>query len=114
MKRGIRQAAKRGILRGLVGCAGAIGLLAAGDALAGNLEIPLSAVSARPAAFAPVRLAAADRVGRMVFARQYRATLDDALPGRMSIFAGEQRMPLEDWLREWGTVQIQEIGRPRL
>jgi hypothetical protein len=48
----------------------------------------------------------------MVFARQYRPTLEDAIPERMSIFQDKRIMPLEDWLREWGAVQIHQIGRP--
>jgi hypothetical protein len=97
---------KRRILRALAFTAFA---LAAGDASADALQIPMGPVSAAPT---PVRLAAADRVGRMVFARQYRPTLEDAIPERMSIFQDKKIMPLEDWLREWGAVQIQQIGRP--
>jgi len=102
---------ERTILRRLVLGAGAALLLGAGDASAGNFEIPMGPVSAAGAA--PVRMAAADRVGKMVFARQYRPTLEDAIPERTSIFRERQIMPIEDWLREWGAVQIQQIGRPR-
>ena len=96
-------------LRGLALGACAALLLGASDAAAKTFEIPMRDVSARPR---PVRLAAGDPVGRMVFARYYRPTFDDAISGRMSIFREEQNLPLEDWLRAWGAVQIQQIGRP--
>ena len=99
----------RRILRSLALGAAAALLLGAGDALASSLEIPMGPVSAAPK---PFRLAAADHVGRVVFARHYRPSLEDAIPGRVSIFREQQILPLEDWLREWGAVQIQEIGRP--
>jgi hypothetical protein len=86
----------------------AFALLASG-AGADVLQIPMGPVSAEAK---PVRLAAADRVGRMIFARYYRPTLEDAVPERMSIFQEKKILPLEDWLREWGAIQIQQIGRP--
>ena len=97
---------KRRILRSL---AFTVFALFAGGASADVLQIPMGPVSAEPK---PVRLAAGDRVGRMIFARYYRPTLEDALPERMSIFQENKILPLEDWLREWGAVQIQQIGRP--
>ena len=94
-------------LRGLALGACAALLLGASDTAAKTFEIPMGDVSARPR---PVRLAAGDPVGRMIFARYYRPTLEDAVSERMSIFREEQILPLEDWLRAWGTVQIQQIG----
>lgn len=78
-------------------------------ASADTLVIPMGPVSA---AKKTVRLHAGDRVGRMVFASYYRPTLEDAIPGRIAIFEEDRLLPMEDWLREWGAVQIQQIGRP--
>jgi hypothetical protein len=83
--------------------------LLAGSVRADVLQIPMGPVSAEPK---PVRLAAGDRVGRMIFARYYRPSLEDAVPERMSLFQEKKILPLEDWLREWGAVQIHQIGRP--
>ena len=99
----------RRTLRNLVLGACAAALLGAGDAAAETLEISMGPVSAGPK---QIRLAAADRVGRMVFAHHYRPTLEDAIPERTSLFRGNGVLPLEDWLREWGAVQIRQIGRP--
>ena len=96
----------RTILRGFA-LAAAVALAA--PASADTLRIPMGPVSAEPQ---PVRLAAGDAVGKTIFWQHYRPTDEDALPGRVSIFADEQRLSLEDWLREWGAVQIQQIGRP--
>jgi hypothetical protein len=97
------------ILRSLLAAAvtvATLGPLAARPAGAAVLQIP------RGTEARPVRLAAADRVGRMVFARHYRPSLEDAIPERISLFREDDLLSPEDWLRQWGQVQIQQIGRP--
>ncbi len=60
----------------------------------------------------PVRLAAADQVGRMVFAAEYRPTLEDAIPQRVRLRGKGDVLKMEDWLRDWGSIQIHQVGRP--
>lgn len=98
------------VLRSLVLAAAVALLIGAGPARAAEFHIPMGPVDA--AAPQPVRLGAADRVGGMVFARYYRPSLEDAVPERVSVLRKKHDLPLEDWLREWGAVQIQQIGRP--
>jgi hypothetical protein len=100
---------KRIILRGLALGAAIVFALGAATADADTLVIPMGRVDAGPK---PVRLAAGDRVGRMIFAQHYRPAFEDAIPGRIAIFEADRLLPMEDWLRDWGAVQIQQIGRP--